>query len=355
MNNIVTCKENKCGLSLQLHITGKCNQRCKHCYHNNYENEPMSFKDIEYIIEQFKELIDKYNENKGIKEKGEINITGGEPFVRDDFMQILELLHENKDYFKFSILTNGSFITDEIAEKLAKLEVTCIQVSIDGDINTHDEIRGKGNFERTFRAIDILVKHKIITIVSFTASKINYKEFPKVAEYCEKHKVNVLWSDRLVPIGNGKKLIEQCLSVTECLEYFKIMKKVQDDFRQRKSTTYIEIDRALQFIVTKEVPHRCVAGDSLITIDEYGNLLPCRRMPIKCGNVLNEKLSDLYFNNFVFNDLRKRKIANECLKCRFKKICNGGSKCMAYAINEDYNTAEPFCPLIFYKRNINEK
>ncbi|MBU5488944.1 radical SAM protein [Clostridium sp. MSJ-8] len=353
MNKIVTCNENTSGIALQLHITGRCNQKCKHCYHNEYLNEPMKLEDIRLIIEQYKELISKYNDNKKIKEIGHISVTGGEPFIRNDFMDILKIFCDNREYFKFSILTNGSFITEEVAKKLISYGVNDVQVSIDGSMKTHDFIRGEGNFNQTFKAIDILVKYKIPTIVSFTANKFNYMEFEEVARCCEKHRVNILWSDRLVPIGNGKKMYDQCLSPTETLEYFKIMKKVQDDFRKRKSLTYISIDRALQFIVTKQIPHRCVAGDSLITIDEFGNLLPCRRMPIKCGNVLKDNLSNLYFNSEIMNELRTRKVSSECSKCRFQKTCNGGAKCISYAINNDFNKAEPFCPLIYYKRNNN--
>lgn len=353
MGEIITCDENKSGLLLQLHITGKCNQHCKHCYHTNYENEPMTFDDIKNIIEQFKELIHKYNKNKGINEKGELTITGGEPFVRKDFMDILELLYENREYFSYQILTNGSFITDEIADKLLKLKVNCVQVSIDGYEETHDMIRGKGNFVRTFKAIDILNKHNIQTVVSFTASKLNYKDFPKVARHCEKHGVKVLWSERLVPIGNGKKIEEQCLSAAECMEYFQLMKKEKDLLLSKNSGTEISMKESLQFIVSKENPQRCSAADSAISIDEFGNILPCRRMPIKCGNVLKDNLSDIYFNNDIMNSIRKRTIPKECEACRFRKTCNGGAKCIAYGINKDYSTADPFCPLIFYKRNKN--
>lgn len=353
MKEPIICN-NKNNLLLQLHITGKCNQHCKHCYHNEYGNEPITFNNIKDIIEQYKELLQKYNTSKGINERGIINITGGEPFVRKDFMDILELFNENRKYFSYGILTNGSFITDEIAEKLVKFEVNDVQVSVEGSKDTHDMIRGEGNFEKTFKAIDILNKHKIPTIVSFTASKMNYKEFPLVAEYCKEHNVTRLGSDRLVPIGNGENIKEQCLSPEECIEYFMIMKEEQDKALVDKDcNTEILMNRALHFIVTKKSIYGCSAGDSAIVIDEMGNILPCRRMPIKCGNVLEDNLSDVYFNNEIMNDLRKKDISLGCEKCRFNRTCNGGAKCISYAMYNDYKKADPFCPLIFYKRNNN--
>ena len=76
-------------------------------------------------------------------------------------------------------------------------------------------------------------------------------------------------------------------------------------------------------------------------------------MPIKCGNVLKDDLIDVYFNNEVMNDLRTQKVAEGCSECRFKKYCNGGARCISYAINNNYNIADPFCPLIYYNRNQN--
>ncbi|MBU5488945.1 radical SAM protein [Clostridium sp. MSJ-8] len=343
----------KSQLLMQLHVTGRCNQKCKHCYHNEYVDEPLTLDSIRNIINQYVELLDKYNKVKNINCMGHINVTGGEPFVRKDFFDILEMFYENRRYFSFGVLTNGSYITDENAKLLKELGVSNVQVSIDGDKEIHDYIRGQGNYDQTFEAVDKLRKNNIRTTVSFTASKLNYKKFPDVAKACKEHDVSRLWSDRIVPIGNGSMLKEQCLSAPECLELFKIMKEEQDKALAENSNTEIFIKRALQFIVTKKDIYGCSAGDTALTIDEYGNILPCRRMPIKCGNVLKENLSDVYFNSEIMNDLRKKEVCKECEQCRFRNNCNGGAKCISYAINKDYKIADPFCPLIFYRRNKN--
>lgn len=336
---------------LQLHITGRCNQRCKHCYHTEYVNETLTFDNIKEIIKQYIDLLDNYNENLEYPYKGHINITGGEPLMRKDFMKIIQFMYANRNKFTFHILSNGSLITDEIARKLGNSGVNYVQLSIDGDFENHNSIRGEGNLERTLKAIDILIRNGVNTAVSFTAGAKNYKDFTKVAEYCSEHAVSVLWADRVVPFGSADS--SQCLSPEQCMEFFRMMKDEKDEQIKKGSSLNIEMGRSLQFIVSKELPYHCNAGDSQIVVDENGNIMPCRRLPIICGNVLKDNLSDVFYKSSIMQDLRKKKIPKECGSCRFNRTCNGGARCISYAKTKDFDNADPYCPLIFYSKNDN--
>ena len=66
---------------------------------------------MEKIYKQYKNLLKK------LDMKGHINITGGEPLCNPFFFKILDLIKEDSDFISFSILTNGTLITDEIAKK----------------------------------------------------------------------------------------------------------------------------------------------------------------------------------------------------------------------------------------------
>lgn len=339
---------------LQLHITGRCNQKCKHCYHDDYENELLDYNDIVRIITQFKMLIEKYKiENDVKKVYRHINITGGEPFVRNDIWKIIEFL-DNDKYFTYGILTNGSLIDDVVSKRLASLHVSNVQVSIDGTEENHDYIRGIGNYKQTFNAIDCLRRNGIATSVSFTANRLNYKDFPKIAKDCVDHDVSRIWSDRLVPIGNGKKIKDMCLKPNELMEYISIMKDVKNYYEKMVCVkTEISMRRSLQFLANKKDIYSCKAGNKHLTVDEKGNILPCRRMPIICGNVKEDNLCDVYFNNEMMRRVRNKTIPKECEKCRFKLACCGGARCISYAMCNDFNVADPFCPLIYYNKNVN--
>lgn len=341
---------NKCvgRLVLQWHITNRCNLRCKHCYQEDYNGEELTLDEIKVVIRQYVDLLKSYSEKKGVNFiRGHINVTGGEPFIREDFFEILEEFKKNREFFTYGILTNGTFITDEVAKKLVKLKVSHVQVSMEGDKSTHDSIRGNGSFNKTMSALKILRKYNIRSLISFTAHKQNYKDFSIVCKHARKVKASKVWTDRLVPMGSGKEMSEQLLSKDEALEFFGvIMSEKNKNFRNKLSKLEVYSNRSLQFLKSGEHPYGCSAGNALITILENGDVLPCRRMPIPTENVLNNSLSDIYFNHKVFKELRQENIPEECKSCVYSSKCRGGSKCISYALYNDYSKPDPSCPIL---------
>ena len=83
----------------------------------------------------------------------QINLTGGEIFMRKDIFDVLDLF-KNKGYSCGYLTTNGTIIDDERADALAALAksgfLKHVSVSVDGPKDIHDDARGaKGTFERT--------------------------------------------------------------------------------------------------------------------------------------------------------------------------------------------------------------
>lgn len=342
-------------LLLQFHITGNCNLNCKHCYRTEGNIERLSFEDIKNVIKQFKNLLKRYNKNNNIKQRGHINLTGGEPFFRKDIKEIIKLLGENQKYFSFAFLSNGSFITSEIIALLKENNVAFIQLSIDGNKKTHDYLRTQNDYIRVFKTAKLLEKNNIKVHISFTANKNNFKQFPTVARECYKHNLTKLWTDRLVPIGNGKEIEE--LSITKELlpQYIKVLKKVSSNPLHKLLHRHTEIstNRALQFINNSKAKiYSCSAGTSLITVDEFGQVMPCRRMPIICGDVFSSTLEEIYYTNKIFQELQLKLIPNECSNCKYSHICRGGAKCQSYATYGTYNKADPACFFIQEKGTV---
>lgn len=337
----------KSRLLLQFHITGKCNLRCKHCYRTEGDVEPLSLEDVINVIEQYKALREKYNSVYRISKKGHINITGGEPFFRSDIKDILKYLGENRELFTYGILSNGSFIDDEIIGLLKSTKAAFVQLSIDGDRETHDFLRAEGDYERVMKTAERLEKNGIRAYISFTANRENMKNLPGVAAECRRRKITKLWSDRLVPIGNGEDIGNLVITDAEMPLYISLLKKARGSFLVRKlnSKTQVTMNRALQFQSSDGNIYSCSAGDSLITVDEFGNIMPCRRMPIICGNVSKTTLADVYFSSDVFRQLRMSYIPEECRECTYAALCKGGARCQAYAAYNTFLKADPACPL----------
>ena len=331
---------------MQFHITGKCNLKCKHCYREEGNVEPLTYSDVIKVIEQYKDLLKKYNKHHSIKKRGHINITGGEPFIRKDIKDILKYLGENSKLFSYGILSNGSYIDDEMIAVLKQTNVSFVQLSIDGNREAHDYLRKQGDYDRVFKTAKYLEKNGIKTYISFTANKDNFRYLPKVAKECRKRKITKLWSDRIVPIGGGGELKNLEITPDILPDYLKALKKAQGNFLTNLlyPKTQVTMNRALQFFEGGNF-YTCSAGDSLVTVDEFGNIMPCRRMPIICGNIFENTIESVYFENETFKSLRNAKIPKECSYCIYNTLCRGGAKCQSYANSGDFCKADPGCYL----------
>lgn len=324
---------------LQWHLSENCNLKCLHCYQENHKPVQLKYEQLESIYLQYKELLKK------IKMKGHINITGGEPLCNPYFFKILELIKKDSDLITFSILSNGTLITEAVAKKIKSYNPYYVQVSLEGGKKTNDYIRGKGTYKQIAEGIKNLKNEDIFTSISFTATKLNYKEFPKVVKYARKYKVNNVWSDRLIPLGNSENK-ELTLNFKETREYLEIMNNERKKLKYKKNNiTTISMYRALQFQMTNEFEYGCTAGDTLLTVMENGDLVPCRRMPIVVGNLLKENMYELYKNNKLLKELRKKKIPDECNVCEHSEMCHGGLKCLTYAMYGDLNHKDIGCNL----------
>lgn len=324
---------------LQWHLSENCNLKCLHCYQENHKPIQLSYEQLEKIYKQYKNLLKK------LKMKGHINITGGEPLCNPHLFKILDLIKKDEELISFSILTNGTLITKNIAKKIKSYNPYYVQVSLEGGQKTNDYIRGKGTYKKIAKGIKNLKKYNIFTSISFTATTLNYKEFPKVVSYAKKYKVDNVWSDRYIPLGDSEDK-NLTLNVSQTQEYLSIMAKERLKLKRKQyNKTTISMYRALQFQKTNDFAYGCTAGDTLLTVMENGDLVPCRRMPIVVGNLLKDDMYKLYKTNSILKELRKNTIPDDCNDCEHAQMCHGGLKCLTYAIYKNLNHKDIGCNL----------
>ncbi|MDD5091616.1 MAG: radical SAM protein, partial [Candidatus Wallbacteria bacterium] len=97
----------------QWHLTDECNLRCRHCYHESYQNPGFDINTLFNIADRICEATAKWGK------LGVISLTGGEPFLRKfDLFHLMDYIGKKSEIHYFDILTNGTLITDEDAEKL---------------------------------------------------------------------------------------------------------------------------------------------------------------------------------------------------------------------------------------------
>ena len=295
---------------LQWHILHRCNLRCTHCYQDDYTAE-CSGEQLERLFFQYLAFCRKYSF------RGHINFTGGEPLLSKALFPLLALCEEHG--ISFGILTNGTLIDSALAERLGRLKgLSFVQVSIDGTKETHDRVRGKGNFDRAFAGLRLLKQNGIQTMAAFTCHRGNYRELPDVI--------------RIV----RRKGIDRFRTVIRCLTKAHTQKKLF-------SHTDVHLNRSLQFLEGGSCYYHCSAGTDLLTLLADGTLLPCRRLPLPVGNCLETDMLTLYQSSPLIRELREQRIPDECLSCVKAELCRGGAKCLTYALTGDYNHKDPNC------------
>lgn len=352
MNNIHT-NSNLKQFYFQWHITDKCNLRCSHCYQNGYTNESdLSLEDLKGISNKLFQTLSKWDK------KGDISVTGGEPFIRKDIFSFLEYLNSSKNVARLDVLSNGTLITHEIAKKLKEFpKLKFVQISLDGASGkTHDSIRGNGAFNKALRGIRTLNYHGIETKVMFTLQRSNMEEVRSLFDLAIKENISGITFERLVPMGTLNTSTDSCLTREELKEIFHIISD-RSDLEYKKGTNlrvlkyrplWINIDPTRAKFESNTDPYNelgavCSIGLDGLCIMPDATVYPCRRLPIPIGNLKSDSIEKIWFQSDLLLKIRdKNNLKDKCKTCEFIPRCSG-CRAMAYAYTGDYLAEDPQC------------
>jgi radical SAM protein with 4Fe4S-binding SPASM domain len=298
----------------------------------------MNLGQMEKVLVQFIDLVKKW---KLPKNRTAIYFTGGEPFIRNDFQSFLEIANKYSDSFCWNILSNGSLLTEGIAKKLKELGITNFQISLEGIEKTNDEIRGYGSFQKILRAIQILDGTKIPIRISLTLSKQNYKEIRELAFQLAPLGVSWLAARRIAPFGSkGNQLQKLVLEPQELRNAYQEIEKINKELKEKRYMLKVlgGCENAVfnDDILSPDLMSYggCAVNEGRITtLLPNGDVLICRRFPIKIGNVLEKPLEEIYYSPLYENFRGENEdVPLECYPCPIKKSCSGGAKCVTYAL-----------------------
>jgi len=174
-------------------ITGKCNLSCRHC---------RGFPGGELSTERAKKLIAEIAELK----PGWVIIEGGEPLLREDLFELLELMRQSQ--LEVHLITNGMRLNPRIVTTLKRLGVK-VMVSIDGATPaTYEAIRNGAKFEKVVQAARDCAQEGLLEAINFTILKRNYTEIPGIFELAASIGVRSITIIGLKPCENyGEELL----------------------------------------------------------------------------------------------------------------------------------------------------
>lgn len=325
----------------QWHITNVCNHRCKHCYHQNYDNSnELSIGQLIDVATSMHEALEKW------EFKASLSLTGGEPFTRkEDLFALMDYIENNCARFvDYDILTNGTMIADEDFISLKKYKkLRRVQVSLEGATPmSHDTVRGEGDFMAVTNAIKKLKQNGFKVSVMTTLTKNNKEELPNMISLLGKLSVDYFSLERFMPEGQGEEHKGWLLTKEEVREVFQYMTNMSKHIK----TPHLLLYRALYCLcdgADETVGAMCSAGVNALTILPDATVLPCRRLPLPIGNVLTDGIINIWYSSDILWNLRNyRGYKGKCNGCEHFLECRG-CRSMAYLSTGDYLQEDPQC------------
>jgi len=289
-------------------VTYKCNGRCIMCsIWKKYKENPESLK-YELSLSKIEEVI----QSRYLQDLQGIGITGGEPFLRRDIVDLVGLFIKQYPNAFIGVATNGlnpKLIvnkTGEILDTYKPKQRFSISISLDGIGKTHDGMRGISNaYEKVMDTINSLLEWVDINLgLDFTVTPQNYKDLPKVYELSKNLGIKLL-----VVFAHTSNSYYDNVSTTfnweeERLEEAElIIREIMKDRIKNESLITKLIDpydyfmcNCTRYQKSGERLFRCHSGTHSLFLNPYGDVYPCIISNKKIGNVRGEDFDKLWMS-----------------------------------------------------------
>ena len=273
-------------------VTYRCNARCTMC--NRYK-APSKLEE-EISIETIKKLPKMYF----------TNITGGEPFIREDLPEIVRELYKKSD--RIVISTNG-FFTDRIIKLCEEFPNVGIRISIEGLEETNNKIRGLDDgFNKGYSTLKKLVEMKHPDVgFGMTVQDANAKDL--VPLYDLSNELNMEFATASLHNSfyfvEAKNIIHDRLMVAK--EFEKLVNKLLESNSPKKWFRAYFNHGLINYIFGQKRLLPCDMAFDTFFIDPYGDVMPCNGTKKKevMGN-LNEQTWDELWNSEQAEKVRNK-------------------------------------------------
>jgi len=165
--------------TFSMEITARCNNNCRHCYINLPAGDKVA-KEEEMSFQQIKDIVDEAVSLGAIW----CLVTGGEPFLRDDFSDIY--LYLKRKGLLLTIFTNATIITEDHIKLFKKYPPRDIEVSVYGVTEeTYERVtRRRGSFASFMKGLDLLLDSGVKVRLKAMILRSNAHEMPEIARFC---------------------------------------------------------------------------------------------------------------------------------------------------------------------------
>lgn len=340
--------------------TRRCDLKCMHCYADAADKDFPG----ELTTAEGKALIDDLAQF-GVPV---ILFSGGEPLLRPDLFELAGYAKEQG--LRAVLSTNGTQITEEMADRILETGFSYVGISIDGLEAVHDKVRGvKGAFQRTMSGIRRCRDRGIRVGLRYTVHKLNLDELPGVFDLLETENIPRCCFYHLAYAGRGDRLQRMDLTHEEtrrAVEY--VFQRTLDYHKRGIERDILTVDNHsdnafLYLYLLEHEPDRAndvlrllrwnggnQSGIAIGCVDNLGNVHPDQfSWHVDLGNVRDRPFSEIWHDtsNPVMAIMKEkpRQITGKCANCRFFEICNGNLRVRAHSYYNDWRAEDPSCYL----------
>jgi SynChlorMet cassette radical SAM/SPASM protein ScmE len=340
--------------TVNIEITARCNLRCRYCYYFN--NPAVDYRELptDEWLKFFAEL--------GSLGVMNVILAGGEPFIREDLPALLEGIVRNR--MRFTILSNGILINDEIATLIASTHrCECVQVSVDGSCaETHDSCRGKGSFDGVIRGIHTLQRHKVNVAVRVTIHRNNVNDLDNIARLLlEELELPDFGTNSAGYLGTCRlNAADVMLNLQERQVAMQTLLRLAEKYDDRISSnagplTDGRMWRRMEDALAEGAPAfsnggrltACGCPSSKISVRADGVIVPCNMLAhIELGRINQDSLLEVWQHSSALNQLRHRHNIpltgfEFCAECSYIPYCTGNCPGLAYTLTGKVDHPSP--------------
>jgi MoaA/NifB/PqqE/SkfB family radical SAM enzyme len=303
-------------------ITSICNEKCRHCFYWEELNQrgDLTLSQIQKISETMPSITDLW-------------LSGGEPFMRKDLPEILELFYHNNKIEWVNLPTNGLF-KDRTHEWLDRVLSRCLKlyidlnVSLDGFEETHERIRGvPGCYKKTLEMLQslppLLEKHRrqlrvnmntclngenVHQLIDFM--KFVYYQLPVDGQYLQLIRGNpmdpslkIIPLDKLREIYDFARLLYEKYAERRFQRLGPLTRRVAKTFYAGTLAFHNEVQYA-NYLQSSQWPMMCTAGETFCVIDYNGDIRACELR----GKLVNLRDYDYDFSKCWNDQLRQQEL-----------------------------------------------
>ncbi len=296
-------------LAGSIDLTNRCNLSCQHCYLDGMHAAPVDQKELS--LAEIQDLFDQAADTGTLW----MLLTGGEPLLRPDFKQIY--LYAKRKGMLVSLFTNGTLITDQIADFLAEWRPYAIEVTLYGRSQAvYERVTGvAGSHARCLAGIERLVERKLPLTLKTMLMTLNQHELWDMQAYAKSLGAGFRYDALLTGgLDGSRQPLSLRLPPEEVVQY-----DIQD--AERMEDWQIFCQKYTGRRVEAQYLYVCGAGVSTYHIDPYGQLSLCMLARSPSYDLRQGSFRQGWYDFLPEVRFQPVTVESECDHCKLYALC----------------------------------